>query len=167
MIDLTVGPGEVTAQVMGSSLYQITVSIRELAGTHWRAIARDCARSIDTLVELLQGHLSNSVMERNTHGREPASSRHRRRFPSAAAARIPLPCASTSPRLCTESASGSTRRGTSVRLAKGRRQRVDRRRRRGRDTGSETAGRRSNSGLVKTGRRFRHRFWRCRPKVFS
>src|SRR5260370_28302115 len=51
---------------MGSSLYRITVSIREVAGTHWQAIARDCARSIDTLVELLQGQLSTSVMERIT-----------------------------------------------------------------------------------------------------
>src|SRR5258708_14922342 len=65
-IDLKIAPGEVTAQVMGSSLYRITVSIREVAGTHWQAIARDCARSIDTLVELLQGQLSTSVMERIT-----------------------------------------------------------------------------------------------------
>jgi uncharacterized Zn finger protein len=66
VIDLNIGPGEVTAQVMGSSLYRITVSIREVAGAHWQAIARDCARSIDTLVELLQGELSSSVMERIT-----------------------------------------------------------------------------------------------------
>ena len=66
VIDLTIGPGEVTAQVMGSSLYRITVSISEVAGAHWQAIARDCARSIDTLVELVQGQLSTSVMERIT-----------------------------------------------------------------------------------------------------
>jgi uncharacterized Zn finger protein len=66
VIDLKIGPGEVTAQVMGSSLYRITVSIREVAGAHWQAIARDCARSIDTLVELLQGQLSTSVMDRIT-----------------------------------------------------------------------------------------------------
>ena len=66
VIDLKIGPGEVTAQVMGSSLYRITVSVREVAGAHWQAIARDCARSIDTLVELLQGQLSTSVMERIT-----------------------------------------------------------------------------------------------------
>ena len=66
VIDLKIGPGEVTAQVMGASLYRITVSIREVAVSHWQAIARDCARSIDTLVELLQGQLSTSVMERIT-----------------------------------------------------------------------------------------------------
>jgi uncharacterized Zn finger protein len=47
-------------------LYRITVSIREVTAAHWQAIARDCARSIDTLVELLQGQLSTSVMERIT-----------------------------------------------------------------------------------------------------
>jgi len=66
VIDLNIGPGEVTAQVIGSNLYRITVSIREVAAAHWQAIARDCARSIDTLVELLQGQLSTSVMERIT-----------------------------------------------------------------------------------------------------
>ena len=66
VIDLKIGPGEVTAQVVGSSLYRITVRISVVAGAHWQAIARDCARSIDTLVELLQGQLSTSVMERIT-----------------------------------------------------------------------------------------------------
>jgi uncharacterized Zn finger protein len=66
VIDLQIGPGEVTAQVVGSSLYRITVRINEVAGAHWQAIAHDCARSIDTLVELLQGQLSTSVMERIT-----------------------------------------------------------------------------------------------------
>jgi uncharacterized Zn finger protein len=66
VIDLKIGAGEVTAQVMGSSLYRITVSVREVAVAHWQAIARDCALSIDTLVELLQGQLSTSVMERIT-----------------------------------------------------------------------------------------------------
>jgi uncharacterized Zn finger protein len=66
VIDLRISPGVVSAQVMGSSLYLITVRIAEVAGAHWQAIARDCARSIDTLVELLQGQLSTSVMERIT-----------------------------------------------------------------------------------------------------
>jgi len=64
VIDLKIGPGQVDAQVMGSSLYRVSVQIAEVAGAHWRAITRDCARSIDTLVELLQGQLSTSVMER-------------------------------------------------------------------------------------------------------
>jgi uncharacterized Zn finger protein len=66
VIDLKIGPGKVSAQVMGSRLYLVVVRISEVAGAHWQAIARDCARSIDTLVELLQGQLSTSVMERIT-----------------------------------------------------------------------------------------------------
>jgi uncharacterized Zn finger protein len=66
VIDLKIGAGEATAQVMGSSLYRIKVKISEVAGAHWQSVARDCARSIDTLVELLQGQLSASVMERIT-----------------------------------------------------------------------------------------------------
>src|SRR5205807_4882107 len=57
VIDLKIGAGEASAQVMGSSLYRITVKISAVAGAHWQNIARDCARSIDTLVELLQGQL--------------------------------------------------------------------------------------------------------------
>jgi len=66
VIDLKVEAGEATAQVMGSSLYRIKVKVSELAAAHWQSIARDCARSIDTLVALLQGQLSASVMERIT-----------------------------------------------------------------------------------------------------
>ena len=66
VIDLRIGAGEATAQVMGSSLYGIKVRISAVADSHWQSIARDCARSIDTLVELLQGKLSSSVMARIT-----------------------------------------------------------------------------------------------------
>ena len=147
VIDLTIGPGEVTAQVMGSSLYRITVSISEVAGAHWKAIARDCARSIDTLVELLQGQLSIRSWNAS-HGREPAFSRHRRRFPSAAAARFRCDVQACRRDTVRNRRSARLGAGTSVRLAQGRRKRVDRTRRRGRDTGSQTARRRSNSGLV-------------------
>lgn len=66
VIDLKIGAGEATAQVMGFSLYKIKVQISAVAVAHWHSIARDCARSIDTLVELLQGQLSAAVMERIT-----------------------------------------------------------------------------------------------------
>jgi uncharacterized Zn finger protein len=66
VIDLKIGTGEATALVMGSSLYHVKIRISEVTAVHWRSIANDCARSIDTLVELLQGTLSSSVMERIT-----------------------------------------------------------------------------------------------------
>ena len=66
VVDLKIGAGEATAQVMGSSLYRIKVQFSAVARAHWQRIAGDCARSIDTLVELLEGRLSASVMERIT-----------------------------------------------------------------------------------------------------
>lgn len=64
VIDLKIAPGEVRAQVMGSSLYTITATVAEVPKKQWQAIGADCSGSIDTLVELLQGKLSKAVMER-------------------------------------------------------------------------------------------------------
>jgi uncharacterized Zn finger protein len=64
VIDLKIEAGEVVAQVMGSSLYQINVKISAVPAAHWQSISRDCAQSIDSWVELLQGQLSTAVMER-------------------------------------------------------------------------------------------------------
>jgi len=64
VIDLTIAPGEVQAQVMGSSLYKVVVSVASAPEKQWKAIGVDCAGSIDSLVELLQGRLSQGVMER-------------------------------------------------------------------------------------------------------
>jgi uncharacterized Zn finger protein len=64
VIDLKITHGNVQAQVMGSNLYQITVSVTAVAKTQWHAISTDCAGSIDSLVELLQGRLSKAVMRR-------------------------------------------------------------------------------------------------------
>ena len=64
VIHLAIGAGEVSAQVMGSSLYKVGVTISAVAKPHWQALGGDCAGSIDSLVELLQGRLSKGVMER-------------------------------------------------------------------------------------------------------
>ena len=64
MIDLQIAAGEVKAQVMGSSLYRVEVRIAAVAAKQWTAIGADCAGSIDSLVELLQGKLSTAVMQR-------------------------------------------------------------------------------------------------------
>ena len=64
VIDLTIAAGEVSAQVMGSDLYRIKVNIAAVPKAHWHALGGDCAGSIDSLVELLQGRLSKGVMER-------------------------------------------------------------------------------------------------------
>ena len=64
VIDLKITEGAVQAQVMGSSLYQVAVKVAAVPAIQWQAISADCAGSIDTLVELLQGRLSKAVMER-------------------------------------------------------------------------------------------------------
>jgi hypothetical protein len=64
VIDLKIAAGAVKALVCGSSLYQVKMEISDVPKAHWHAIGKDCAGSIDSLVELLQGHLSEAVMER-------------------------------------------------------------------------------------------------------
>jgi uncharacterized Zn finger protein len=64
VLDLQIAPREVTAVVSGTSLYRIKVQIDALPPTRWRSICKDCAGGIDSLVELLQGRLSQGVMER-------------------------------------------------------------------------------------------------------
>jgi uncharacterized Zn finger protein len=49
---------------MGSSLYTVAMTVAACPEKQWRAIGADCAGSIDSIVELLQGKLSTAVMER-------------------------------------------------------------------------------------------------------
>ncbi|MEO7208862.1 MAG: hypothetical protein ABI356_10285 [Steroidobacteraceae bacterium] len=64
VIDLKIAAGAVTAVVCGSTLYQIKMKISGVPKAHWYAIGKDCSGSVDSLVELLQGRLSQAVMER-------------------------------------------------------------------------------------------------------
>lgn len=64
VIDLQVNAGEVQARVMGSNLYTVLVQVQPVMAVQWQAICLDCASSIDTLVELLQGKLAQPVMQR-------------------------------------------------------------------------------------------------------
>lgn len=64
VVDLRMEPGCVTALVSGSSMYDVKVTVQSLPKAHWRAICRDCSGAIDSVIELLQGRLSQSVMTR-------------------------------------------------------------------------------------------------------
>jgi uncharacterized Zn finger protein len=64
VLDLQIAKGEVTAKVMGSELYNIKITIAATAAAHWTSICNDCAGSIDSVVELLQGRLAKGVMDR-------------------------------------------------------------------------------------------------------
>src|SRR4051812_38619004 len=63
VVDLQIGPGKVTALVSGSELYRVTIKIKPLPAATWKAVKAECAGQIGSLVELLQGKLSKSVME--------------------------------------------------------------------------------------------------------
>lgn len=64
VVDLQIGKGEVAALVSGSELYRVKATIAPVQPSRWKAICRDCAGTIDSLVELLQGRLAKGVMDR-------------------------------------------------------------------------------------------------------
>src|ERR1700736_5709105 len=64
VIDLQIARGEISAMVAGSELYQIKIAIAPVTRARWKSICRDCAGTVDSLVELLQGRLAKGVMDR-------------------------------------------------------------------------------------------------------
>jgi uncharacterized Zn finger protein len=64
VIDLQIAPGEITALVSGSEIYEVAVRVAPVEKARWRSICKDCAGAIDSLIELLQGRFSKGVMER-------------------------------------------------------------------------------------------------------
>jgi uncharacterized Zn finger protein len=63
VVHLEIRKGEIEALVSGSSLYKITIAITPVSNTKWRDLCKACAGGIGSLVELLQGKLSDRVME--------------------------------------------------------------------------------------------------------
>jgi len=64
VVDLRIEKGEINAKVSGQDLYSVRITIAPVAKPHWQAICKDCAGGIDSLVELLQGRLAETVMDR-------------------------------------------------------------------------------------------------------
>lgn len=64
VVDLQITSGQVTAKVAGSSVYTVKLSIKPLQKKQWKSLREDCANGIDSVVDLLQGKLSQPVMER-------------------------------------------------------------------------------------------------------
>ena len=63
VVDLQIKPGQITALVSGSELYKISITIAPLPAPEWASIKTRCAGQVGSLVELLQGKLSKSVIE--------------------------------------------------------------------------------------------------------
>lgn len=64
VVDLQIAPGVVTALVSGSDVYEVCVAVGALPTSRWRAVCRDVSGAIDSVIELLQGRLSDRVMTR-------------------------------------------------------------------------------------------------------
>lgn len=67
VLDLHVTAGRVEALVAGSELYQVRIDIARLTLSRWKGIVSDCTGEIASLVDLLQGQLSDAVLARLTH----------------------------------------------------------------------------------------------------
>ena len=65
-----VAKGRVEAKVFGSDLYDVKVTIKTLPRRKWEAVKKRCSGQIGSLLELLQGRLSEHVMEVVTHRQE-------------------------------------------------------------------------------------------------
>lgn len=64
---LGIGRGVVDAMVAGSSLYKVKVSITELTPASWMVLKSHCTGKIGSLIELLQGRLSDEIMRAVTN----------------------------------------------------------------------------------------------------
>jgi uncharacterized Zn finger protein len=64
VVDLQLARGKVEALVSGTEIYKVKIDILVAAHARWKAICADCAGSVGSLVELLQGKLSEHVMKR-------------------------------------------------------------------------------------------------------
>jgi uncharacterized Zn finger protein len=63
VVHLEIQPGKISARVSGSELYSVEITISSLPDPHWKCVKGQCAGQIGSLVELLQGRLSKSVMD--------------------------------------------------------------------------------------------------------
>ncbi len=59
---LEIKPGKIAAKVSGSDIYDVTINIKALAKAHWKRVRESCAGRVASLLELLQGKLSDHVM---------------------------------------------------------------------------------------------------------
>jgi uncharacterized Zn finger protein len=60
---LAMAKGKIEAKVSGSQIYNLRVRIKTLPTKKWRDVKRRCAGQIGSLLELLEGNLSDHVME--------------------------------------------------------------------------------------------------------
>ena len=75
VVHLEIRPGVAEALVSGSELYKVKVTFKPVKPNRWQGLCRECAGSIGSLMELLQGKLScrvMGIMTQREHGLFPA-----------------------------------------------------------------------------------------------
>lgn len=70
VLDLDIGAGRIVAVVAGTSLYDVEIKIKPVAAAQWSRIKSQCAGRIGSLIELLEGRLSEHVMRIITRAEE-------------------------------------------------------------------------------------------------
>ena len=66
VVDLVIHPKKIAAIVAGSEPYTVKIEITELDAKRWKSIRSECSESIESLLDLLSGKLSDGVMKRLT-----------------------------------------------------------------------------------------------------
>ena len=72
--NLDIEPGRITAQVTGSSLYDVSITIQPLTTNAWSEFKSNCAGEVSSLLDLLSGKLGDGVLRAITdkeHGLFP------------------------------------------------------------------------------------------------
>ena len=62
LVDLSVAPGEIHAQVSGARLHQVTIRIAPLADEAWQRLVMAVTGRIGSLVELVSGNLAEETL---------------------------------------------------------------------------------------------------------
>lgn len=70
VVDLVIQPKRIEALVAGSDTYTVEIKISPLAAPVWKQLKADCSASIDSLLDLLAGRLSDGVMRRLTRPKD-------------------------------------------------------------------------------------------------
>lgn len=63
VVHLGIAKGELTAVVSGSELYDVRITITPLSEAKWKAVRAECAGKVGSALALLQGKLSDKVMD--------------------------------------------------------------------------------------------------------
>ena len=59
---LDIRKGTIEAKVRGSRIYDVEIAVKTLAPQKWKALKKRCAGQVGSMLELLQGRISNQVM---------------------------------------------------------------------------------------------------------